>query len=104
MALQKLSDVDHAQQIINLDQIWKWAFEIRRDIGGEFRMHEVKGSPDIAVSDPKGEWNRCYAVPSEGEWQLVIDDVIFDSDDVDLHTEVFWDSAAGTWDTRPVSE
>lgn len=86
-----------------LDEIQNMRFQLTKDLESGFTMHEIKPTKaEVAILPGNFTaddfYLRAYLTQMEpGDMRLIIDDVIFDADIVDLTHEIRWDSTAGEW-------
>lgn len=103
--LQLLDDSMALVRAMTLAEIGLATFEMKREFEVGFRLHEIKGSPEIAIASlvQPMEYLRAYtATTAPGEERLILDDVVFEGDEVDFENEIYWDRAANEWLVREV--
>jgi hypothetical protein len=106
-ALQKLPPEDDLLRARTLLQIDEDRPTLVADFEQGFTLHEIKDRGEVAIHplEEPGDYLRSYvAEPVPGSFVLVIDDVVFDADEVDLTREIYWDIDLKRWESREVVE
>lgn len=109
MPLQKLPEKDAVLRDAMLRLIGEQAWFIELDFGCKFTLHEIKGRHEMALQADDvaaDDYQRIYAVQNDpdsqvGSHRLVIDNMIFDTDEVDLKNQLFYDEVNRRWDLTP---
>lgn len=106
--LQRLKEDEAVRREITLNSIEEQRFILLRDLGCPFTLHEIKGTPDVAVhglaAGSPTDYLRAYTLPVVDEYdgyeRLFIDDLLSEDDVVNFDQEIFWHQDKSRWETR----
>lgn len=103
MNFQTLNKDDTEQRDLTLALLREFQLEIALDLEMPFTLHQLWGSPEIALWPeqwPVGDFLRVYPErfgPDPKDETIVLDDVIFDHNHPDWDHRIEWSDVSAGW-------